>query len=372
MPHPHSADESPAPSNFIVTIPARDEERVIENTLRALFRQTGSSGKPLPPGDFAIILLADNCSDSTADIARSLGRDSPFPLRVVERNSVRESQGVGSARKVIMDMAGEMLARGNHPLSVIATTDADTLVALDWVTRTRDAFTPEVAAVAGLVEVDFSGVYLSSPAIADYQRSYESYEQLRCDLAAKLEPVPHEPCNRHSIHTGASFAVRAEVYREIGGMPPLKTGEDIAFYRKLLSAGHLVRHAREVRVRTSGRESGRVTGGLSDALGGWRDCAEARGVYMVEAPEILADHYATRARIREIFPSQADVAAMVGRLDLKCFTEADAIALLGKNPPLELFMDELESARSTNKLRQPISYDEALAQFEWLISRLFC
>lgn len=354
-------------ANFIVTIPAKNEQRSIGETLSALFGQIGFSGDPLPTGEFEIILLADGCTDETADIARSLGIGSPFPLHVIETDPEERSSGVGAARRMLMDMAAEMLASGSSSDALIATTDADTKVAPDWVVQTRAALTPEVAAVAGLVEVDFKSAEPGDPAIASYQQRYETYERMRCELAARLEPIPHEPGSRHSINTGASFAVRADVYRKTGRMPALRTGEDIAFYRKLLTDGHLVRHSRDVKVHTSGRETGRVSGGLADALGGWRSCVETGGAYLVESPGVLAEYYKIRARIREVFFPGDDIVQLVSKLGLRCFTERDVRCLLSENPPLELFMEEIELARGSGGLVQPVAYEDAVREMRMLV-----
>ena len=64
-----------APSNkpkTVVIVPAHDEEAILADRLVAL-REAAS-------GLARILVVADNCSDSTAEIARSLGAD------VIERN----------------------------------------------------------------------------------------------------------------------------------------------------------------------------------------------------------------------------------------------------------------------------------------------
>ncbi|MBI4553695.1 MAG: glycosyltransferase [Candidatus Latescibacteria bacterium] len=52
---------------FAVVVPAHNEELVIEKTLRSLF------AVEYPRESFDVIVVADNCRDRTADIARSLG-----------------------------------------------------------------------------------------------------------------------------------------------------------------------------------------------------------------------------------------------------------------------------------------------------------
>ena len=53
-------------------------------------------------------------------------------------------------------------------------------------------------------------------------------------LASLLDFVPHDPWPRHSDHTGASLAVRGDVYAAVGGIPPLPFREDIGFVARRL------------------------------------------------------------------------------------------------------------------------------------------
>ena len=78
----HVGVEANSQSQYKVLIPAHNEEEIIERNLSALMRQ----------GVFAdeIIVVADNCSDSTAEIARALG------VTVLERFN-DEQRGKGYA-----------------------------------------------------------------------------------------------------------------------------------------------------------------------------------------------------------------------------------------------------------------------------------
>jgi cellulose synthase/poly-beta-1,6-N-acetylglucosamine synthase-like glycosyltransferase len=75
--------KSPTPSRrFLFVIPAHDEEQSIEATVRSC------ANVSYPRGDFEILVIADNCRDATAAIARIAG------ARVVEREDQhRKSKG---------------------------------------------------------------------------------------------------------------------------------------------------------------------------------------------------------------------------------------------------------------------------------------
>lgn len=361
---------APHPSlDFIVTIPAHNEESLIAETLRALLIQTDPAGNPIDPDSFEILLLAHNCTDQTAAAARAAVRGPRPAVHVIEWETTAIDATVGAARKAITELAASRLSSLNKPDGIVATTDADTGVSPEWIFQTRREMKPNISAVAGCIEVDFTGVILTTPAITRYQHDYETYRRLCSELAAKLEPVAHEPGLRHEIHTAASYAVRASIHTEIGGIPSLERGEDIAFHRMILAAGHLVRHSPLVRVSTSGRDCGRVSGGLADALCGWTDCARNDGDYMVESPDVFIRYYSTRSRIRKrletFHPESIERAArLVADLRFDGFSYREALAILAEQPPVELFMEDLETARQANPLQRPVPFRDAKSYLE--------
>jgi cellulose synthase/poly-beta-1,6-N-acetylglucosamine synthase-like glycosyltransferase len=84
-PDPHAGDAPPArpQGRLAVLIPAHDEERLIATTIHSVSSQ-------LAPGD-RLLVVADNCSDRTADIARQHGAE------VVERFSDLRGKGYALA-----------------------------------------------------------------------------------------------------------------------------------------------------------------------------------------------------------------------------------------------------------------------------------
>lgn len=110
-----------------IVIPAYNEEELIGDCLRCLNNQT------IPPDE--IIVVDNNCTDRTAEIAQSLG------ARVIKE----PKKGVIFARNTGFDAAkGDIILR----------TDADTRPPKDWVEKIRDTFlSKEVEGVTGLVRV---------------------------------------------------------------------------------------------------------------------------------------------------------------------------------------------------------------------------
>ena len=62
-----SEDVAPAPLRLTVLVPAHNEALTIVATLESLWRQTRPPDK--------VVVVADNCTDDTADLARRHGAD---------------------------------------------------------------------------------------------------------------------------------------------------------------------------------------------------------------------------------------------------------------------------------------------------------
>ncbi|MBV6625391.1 MAG: glycosyltransferase family 2 protein [Rivularia sp. (in: Bacteria)] len=100
--------------NFTVLIPAHNEELVIRSTLEDLKAKLNNSQD--------IVVIADNCTDATAEIARSTG------VKVIERKNPN-LRGKGYA----LDYGLNYLE--SQPPDVVVFVDADCLVAKDAVER---------------------------------------------------------------------------------------------------------------------------------------------------------------------------------------------------------------------------------------------
>ncbi|MEQ1560270.1 MAG: glycosyltransferase family 2 protein [Methyloglobulus sp.] len=93
--------------NYRILIPAHNEGSIIGNTLSQMIAQLPNQN----PAD--IVVVADNCTDNTADIARSLD------VVVLERTNI-EQRGKGFA----LDFGIQYL-RANNPPKVLVIMDAD-------------------------------------------------------------------------------------------------------------------------------------------------------------------------------------------------------------------------------------------------------
>ncbi|MGH2895682.1 MAG: glycosyltransferase, partial [Solirubrobacteraceae bacterium] len=127
----------------IVVIPARDEAGTIAACLSALAHQT------VGPGGFETILVADACSDDTEAVARAAAHRLGLVLTVLHGPGA----GSGPARRLGMDAAADRLQELGRSDGLIATTDADSTPAKDWLARQLAHVARGAAVVAGLIEL---------------------------------------------------------------------------------------------------------------------------------------------------------------------------------------------------------------------------
>ncbi len=90
-------DNTGSPHRFLVLVPAHDEESVLPRTLRALAQLD------YPPTRTCVLVIADNCTDATADVAREAG------ARVLVRREPAR-RGKGQALAWALRRLGQELA----------------------------------------------------------------------------------------------------------------------------------------------------------------------------------------------------------------------------------------------------------------------
>ncbi|MDQ6731805.1 MAG: glucosyl-3-phosphoglycerate synthase [Actinomycetota bacterium] len=248
----------------IVVVPARDEADRIAACLRALAAQT------IGLDAFRVIMVPDGCADATAERARAAGDALGLDLVLLEGPGL----GPGAARRLGMERAAADLLGDGGDDALIATTDADSEVAPDWLERQLAHLSTGVGAVAGRIEL-MAGERALLPAAVLRRRERDAATRLR-DVRVT------EPFAEHHHFAGASIGVTAAAYRQVGGLEPLAALEDAAFATRLRAAGVPIHRARDVRVSTSARTRGRVDRGLSVdlAVSLWRERNRfARGTF---------------------------------------------------------------------------------------------
>ncbi len=140
--------------DIAIIIPARNEEGRIVTCLSALAGQCRAR--------VTVILAVNNTSDRTIDTARDTAARHGLHLAVLER-ALSANQSVGTARRI-----GDDHALQNTPdLRYLLTTDANCIVAPDWIARnianlkTVDAVCGKVDLTAGEADIleSMAGIY---------------------------------------------------------------------------------------------------------------------------------------------------------------------------------------------------------------------
>ena len=174
-----------------------------------------------------VVVVLDACTDRSAEIAATSGA-----------TVVTSSAGlVGAARAIGAMRVIEAGARW------IACTDADTVVAPDWLAA-QVALGVDV--VCGTVAVDDWWHHK----LAVQRRHTERY----------VDADGH----RH-IH-GANLGVCTDAYVRAGGFEPLAFDEDVALVQALKATGARIAWSAAPRVRTSARLDSRARNGFADYL----------------------------------------------------------------------------------------------------------
>ena len=216
---------------MVVLIPARDEAATIDTCLDSIEVSARDWGGPV-----VVHVGADSCRDDTADRARR----HPSVTSVVEGAWA----GAGATRRHLT--AAALGSFGDALDGVwVASTDADSTVAADWLRRQVDAADGGLDVALGTVELDAATPHDLVARFAETYRVGEGH--------------PH-------VH-GANLGIRATAYRQVGGWDErVLVGEDHDLVDRARACGLEVGALGDLVVTTSGRTRGRVVGGFATTL----------------------------------------------------------------------------------------------------------
>jgi cellulose synthase/poly-beta-1,6-N-acetylglucosamine synthase-like glycosyltransferase len=222
-----------------VVVPANDEAEHIGPCLTALHRSLKAIEHP--GRRHHTVVVADACRDRTVRVARTALAGWGEVVEV-------EVRSAGAARGIGVERLLEHLATSPRDRLWLASTDADTVVPVDWLIRQLELADAGAVATAGVVAVDtFDG----HPA------------HVRDRFLTGYDGPPDEA---HPHVHGANLGVRGDAYLAVGGWLPLAVGEDRELWRALRDRGFATASSRSLTVTTSGRAAGRARGGFADFL----------------------------------------------------------------------------------------------------------
>ncbi|HET9075088.1 MAG TPA: glucosyl-3-phosphoglycerate synthase [Solirubrobacteraceae bacterium] len=239
----------------IVVIPARDEQDRIATCLEAL------AGQSVGPDAFEVILVADACVDATEARARAAAERHSITLSIL----TGPGEGTGPARRLGMDAAAQRLRELGTENGLIATTDADTRPAPDWLERQLAHIEDGAQVVAGLIQLRAADAAELPDAVLNHRAQ---------DAARRMEEVlVQDPEADHHHFAGASLGITAATYAAVGGLEATPALEDEHFAGRLAEHGVPVLRPHDVVVETAARTDGRASRGLAVdlAVSSWRE-----------------------------------------------------------------------------------------------------
>ncbi|MGB3769365.1 MAG: glycosyltransferase [Phormidesmis sp.] len=284
-----------------VIIPVRNEADSLPAVIEALAYQVDSQGRAIDLELYEVLVLANNCTDSTVETVKRLcDRYSQLRLQVIEVSIAKEMAHVGKARQMVMDEAYRRFCLIGLEGRIIASTDGDTEVAPNWISALIEEFDKGIDALGGRIitrRADTPGICAN---ISLYYLRRLAHAYFAAQIECCLDPQPHDCWPRHFQYCGANMAVSAEMYGQVGGMPLVRHEEDVALYRRLQGADAKIRHSPAVRVLTSARQVGRATGGLSELLETLSHASLERQQVFVELPEVTEARIVVRRYLRQM------------------------------------------------------------------------
>jgi glycosyltransferase involved in cell wall biosynthesis len=299
-----------------VIVPVRNEAQTLTQTLSALAHQVDFQGKPLDTERYEIILLLNNCNDDSAAIAWDFAKRHPdLALHPVEITLPPAEAYIGRVRQLLMDEAYRRFRSLGKQQGIIASTDGDSKVSSNWIAATLHEVTCGADAVGGRIVTDKAERAELDPYARACHLREVGYSYLMTELESYLDPNPFDVFPRHYQHYGASLAVTAQMYALAGGLPPVHTPEDVAFYNALVRVNARFRHSPLVKVITSARQSGRTDLGLANQLREWTKMGQRKESFLVESAAAMETRFGVRHQLRIMWhgildgftPNQRDI-----------------------------------------------------------------
>lgn len=296
--------KAPSPTLQVsVIVPVRNEAYHVARTLESLRLQQDNMGQPLKPATYEVLVLINNCTDTSLAVAQSYQKRYPeLSLHLTDIQLPPAKANIGTVRRLLMDEAHRRLTSIGKTDGIIASTDGDTVVDSQWIWHIMTEIERGAEAVGGriLTHPDKNPVRL-------FHLRDVTYRTLVARLESQLDPVPHDPWPRHFQHFGANLAVTCAMYQKAGRLPEVPYLEDEAFYKALVRVDARVRKSPLVRVTTSARMQGRVAVGFSEQLRCWATMSKTGQCQLAEPAGAWAVKFASRHQLRTIWANRWNI-----------------------------------------------------------------
>jgi hypothetical protein len=215
-------------------VPARDEQELLPRCLDAIRGAVSRLGECYDIAVTTVVVL-DRCTDTSAAVVAAYEDVTPIS---VDFGSVGPARAAGCAEVV----------RGHAPGDAstlwLASTDADSRVPLDWLTRQVELADRGAEVVLGTVKVDD---WTGHPA-----------------HVAQRWAATYDTADGHRHVHGANVGCRADAYLAARGFPGLSCAEDVALVAAL--GDRVIVRVGDIAVATSARIRARAVGGFATFL----------------------------------------------------------------------------------------------------------
>jgi hypothetical protein len=290
---------------FTIVVPARNESAHLPETLNSFSRQSDLRNRPLDNNLFEIIFFVNNTTDDSAEIIRRWQKKNPhINSHIAEKSLPAEHSNIGYVRRQLMNEAFSRLQKNKFGGGIIATTDADTQIAENWIAATIEEIKNGADAVGGRILIQPYELEKMDAKCHAFHLRDTGYRLMGAEIEAYLDESAHDFLPRHHQHFNGSFAVTTEAFAKAGGVPEVRSLEDVAFYHSLLRIDAKFRHSPYVRVHTSARLEGRTESGLSTQMNEWTVMGCNGDEYLVESAQSIERRLCARKRLREIWKNK--------------------------------------------------------------------
>ncbi|MBM9596242.1 glycosyltransferase [Roseitranquillus sediminis] len=246
--------------DITVAIPAQDEAETIEAALTAIVAGAGET-----QGSIGIVVLANCCTDGTADFVGRFARRAPTHVGLIECDLPAERSDAGRARLLAMEAAAALTRAGG----LILSTDADATLNEGTLGEVECAMAQGADLVCGTIDTELPPDISFAPSIRRIDGITSDYRRSAFEVRHAIDRIfglqPPGPCP-HYVEAGACVAVRTDFLRRIGGIPDVPHGEDRALLRRAEMFNGRVVYADRAGALVSPRLVGRAVGGMADAI----------------------------------------------------------------------------------------------------------
>ncbi len=248
--------------DYAIAIPVRNEEALLPRALEAL--ATSMQNCPFRGG---AVFVVNDTTDASFDAIERFSREREFGFAIVDASFDAAIRNAPHARRLALDIAAWFAPDG-----ALLTSDADSHVGPLWVGSCLDSLQRGHALVCEdirLDEAEMAELPSAVRKVGDAERAYFEASE----ILWQRWTGGHGGAFAYRA-SGASLAMTAAAYRDVGGLPLPHSGEDAALCAAILAAGYRVEQLQDIGTRTSARLTGRAAGGCGAALSHRAVCAD--------------------------------------------------------------------------------------------------